>query len=173
MRHFLFIFCYSFSITCQAFEEVYQTPDDFIKESFSTPVQAQTLWITGDLKNRVKAILGNNYHKLRIRYWQQENRTAWILERIGKEHYITSGFVINDHAIERAKVLIFRESRGWEVKHDFFSRQFTDAKLKNNSKLDTHIDNITGATLSVRAVKKKAALALLLHQVVTEKLKNE
>ena len=65
-------------------------------------------------------------------------------------------------ALERIKVLEFRESRGWEVRHAFFTDQFRAARLTKDRNLDRDIDGISGATLSVRAMKKLAALALYL-----------
>jgi hypothetical protein len=72
--------------------------------------------------------------------------------------------VINDSRIESVNVLIFRESRGWEVRYPFFTDQFSDATLEENNQLDRHIDGISGATLSVKAMEKMARLALLLHK---------
>ena len=111
-------------------------------------------------------ILGHKYKSLRIRYWEKDNRTAWVLDEIGKVKPITTGFVIHHQKIELVRVLEFRESRGWEVRHKFFTEQFKQAALKQNMELDTNIDNISGATLSVRAVTKLSRLALLLDQQV-------
>ena len=91
------------------------------------------------------------------------------MDEIGKEKLITAGFVINNGQIEQVKILIFRESRGWEVRHDFFIDQFKQAKLKDNHQLDKNIDNISGATLSVRAVRKLAQIALLLDHHLQHK----
>ena len=99
---------------------------------------------------------------LRVRYWREDRRTAWVLDEIGKDKPITTGFVIKQGRIERVRVLIFRESRGWEVRHSFFTDQFRDARLTEDRNLDRDIDGISGATLSVRAMKKLAALALYL-----------
>ena len=57
--------------------------------------------------------------------------------------------------------------RGWEVRHSFFTDQFDDASLVKDARLDRTIDNISGATLSVRAVTRLARVALLLDQAVT------
>ena len=62
------------------------------------------------------------------------------------------------------KVLIYRESHGWEVKHEFFTDQFKDIGLKSNNKLDGYIDNISGATMSVDALRNLGRLALYLTQ---------
>lgn len=153
---------------------VYQKPDEFINQVFeNNPPKAEVLWLDKDLKKQMADILSHNYRGLRIRYWQQDNATdkksAWILDEIGKEKPITTGIVVNNGQIELVKVLVFRESRGWEVRHDFFTDQFKLAKLKNTTQLDRHIDNISGATLSVRAVSKLARIALLLDQKIQAK----
>ena len=58
------------------------------------------------------------------------------------------------------------DMRGWEVRHSFFTDQFKDAIIKPDLQLDKSIDGISGATLSVRALRKLARLALFLDQHV-------
>jgi len=143
---------------------VYQQPTDFINEVFQNNAPAaKRLWITGERKKISSDILGHPPLSLRLRFWGQGSRTAWILEEIGKEKPITVGIVINKNRVERIKVLIFLESRGWEVRHDFFTDQFKHIGLQTDTELDKHIDGISGATLSVRALKKLSRLALYLH----------
>ncbi len=146
---------------------VYQEPDSFISQAFNgaTPEPSRVL-LKGDVKKQIKEILGHRYKSIRIPYWREGNKTVWILERIGKELPITAGFVITDDKIENFRVLVFRESRGWEIRNDFFTRQFDGGHLVKKNKLDRKIDNITGATLSVNAMKKLSRMALYLHQHV-------
>jgi hypothetical protein len=143
--------------------QVYQTPEEFIAEVFSghSP-DAQALWIKPDLRRQLTEVLGHN-PGLRQRYWRGDRRTVWVLDEIGKDLPITAGVVINDGAIEEIRVLVFRESRGWEIKYPFFTRQFLNARLDDRD-LSRPIDGITGATLSVRAMKRMARAALLLHE---------
>lgn len=149
--------------------EVYQTPEAFLEQTFDANVpEPQILWISGEVRARAEEILQHRPNTLRTRYWQQGERTAWILEEIGKEKPITVGIVINDQSIENVKVLIFRESRGWEVKYPFFTNQFKQARLDSDLELTTSIDGVTGATLSVRALTKLSRLALFYHQHVTQ-----
>lgn len=143
---------------------VYQEPTAFINEVFAgEPPKANRIWITGKKKQTATDILGHKPNSLRLRYWGKDSRTAWVLEEIGKEKPITVGIVINNNRIERVKVLIFLESRGWEIHHDFFTNQFKNIGLQDDQQLDKHIDGISGATLSVRALKKLSQLALYLH----------
>jgi len=145
--------------------ETYQTADAFLQEVFeATPPSPQVLWLKGGAREAAAAILGHPYPGLRIRYWEKEQRTAWILEEIGKEKPITVGLVVGPAGMELLRVLDFRESRGWEVRYPFFTDQFNGVRLDAGRQLDRQIDGISGATLSVRALQKLARLALYLHQ---------
>ena len=149
---------------------VYQPPDEFISSVFEgDPPAAKRLWITKDLKQEIRRIMERDPEVLRLRYWLRDRKTAWILEEIGKEKPITTGLVINNNAIEQLKVLVFRESRGWEIRYPFFTDQFKGITLKSDLQLDKNIDAISGATLSRNAMVKLSRLALFLHQKVTMK----
>ena len=152
------------------------TPEAFLAESFS-PAQPliESLWLTDDIRDNAKQILNHAYPGLRIRYWhvsdeggeEGSQRTAWIMNEVGKTRPITIGITIVGDQIERVRILEFRESRGGEVRMDFFTRQFIGLSLQPpKSQLSENIDGITGATLSVKAVKKAARFALYLHRLV-------
>lgn len=150
----------------------YQEPDAFITDVFNgDPPKPGIMWLDKDIKKQMAEILAHPYKGLRVRYWASPDasRTAWILEEIGKEKPITTGFVVEDGRIQRVKVLVFRESRGWEVRHSFFTDQFLQAELRQEYELSKNIDNISGATLSVRALTKLAKIALLLDARVQAK----
>jgi hypothetical protein len=153
---------------------VYLDKEQFIAESFAglTPT-AEKLWVDKEQKEAMAAILGHPYRGLRVRYWGAERRTAWIFDEIGKELPVTIGVVVEDDRIVAVRILVFRESRGGEVKYPFFTGQFEQLALDNELKLTGHIDGITGATLSVRAVKKVARLALYMHGLTGYALNNE
>ncbi len=169
MKHILTLLLFLFISNAQA-GGVYQTQESFLAEVFPKDIpKPEVIWPNKTLKIKIADILGHKYKSLRIRYWKKDNRTAWILEEIGKEKPITAGFVINNQKIERVRILIFRESRGWEVRHTFFTEQFDNAILKDDLELSRNINNISGATLSVRAVKKLARLALLLDKHISVK----
>lgn len=148
-------------------EEIYQKPEDFIKDSFSsTPPKSSVLWITKSLKPEIYKIMGHDLAALRVRYWSKEDKSVWVLNEIGKEHPITVGLIVSKNKIQKLKVLVFRESRGGEVRHSFFTKQFKQIGLTSEKKLEKNIDGISGATLSVTALKKLARLALYFDQQV-------
>ncbi|HEB55710.1 MAG TPA: FMN-binding protein [Gammaproteobacteria bacterium] len=144
---------------------IYQSRADFLNEVFVGDLpRPALLWLTGDIRKTATLILQHKPSRLRLRYWARATRSTWVLEEIGKEKPITIGIVINQGRIEDLRVLAFRESRGDEVRHDFFTRQFSQATLKPDLQLSNSIDGISGATLSVRALHKLARLALYLDQ---------
>ena len=145
-------------------EEVYQTQDAFIAEHFVPNAEQLRYEPPQALQKTVNKIMRHRYPLRAVPYWQQGNKTAWVLEEIGKYKPITTGIVVNDGKIETLKVLTYRESHGWEVRYPSFTDQFKEAALKDNNKLDTHIDGISGATLSVKALTRLGQLALFYHQ---------
>lgn len=142
----------------------YEAPDVFVRHTFNGQVPtAKILWLDKALQKDAAAILGHPYAALRVRYWGVAGRTAWVLDEIGKDEPITVGVVVNRNQLEVVKVLEFRESRGDEVRHPFFTDQFKGARLAEGRVLDKRIDGVSGATLSARALNKLARLALLFH----------
>jgi len=141
--------------------EVYQEPGAFIAEVFGSAPAPKVLWLTREIQAQAAAILGHPPAQLRQRYWSEGRRSVWILEETGKEELITAGFVVVDGRIDHVRVLVYRESRGHEVLRSSFLKQFKDATLVQDNRLDRDIDGIVGATLSVGAMQRMARLALL------------
>lgn len=148
-------------------EEVIEPPASFLAAAFGDePPPPKILWLTKPLQKRIATVLGHPLQVLRLRYWQKGERTAWILEEVGKSEPITAGFVIEDGRIIRTSVLIYRESRGYEIRYPQFRAQFVGAGLDGRGNLDRRIDGISGATLSVNAMIRMARTALLLDEWV-------
>ncbi len=153
-----------------SFADTYLEPEKFLQQVFNnSPPEPKKLWIKKELKAEIKKILGHDLKRLRLRYWDDNTKRAWILEEIGRDKPITVGLVTSNGKILDVKVLIFRESRGWEVRYPFFTDQFKDATLVTGNNLDRKIDGISGATLSVNALRKLARLALFLHKHIDNK----
>jgi hypothetical protein len=129
------------STSAKAQDDVYQKPSAFIAETFggATP-NAGVVDLTKERQAAIKRLIGRPYGASRVRY------------------------VVSGGKIASVKVLVYRESHGWEVRQPFFTKQFRDASLKEDGKLTARIDNIAGATLSTRALTKMAKLALYLDQ---------
>ena len=94
----LMLFC----CTTVATNSTYQEPADFIAETFrGASPPPKLLWITAELKPAIKQIMGHDLAAMRLRYWGEPGRSAWILEEIGKEKPITVGLVVADGKLER------------------------------------------------------------------------
>lgn len=143
-------------------DTLYQKPEAYLQETFATVPPASVLWLDAATQDQINKILGHPYPQARIRYWRDQAKTVWILEEVGKEFPITAGFTITNNHIADTRVLIYRESRGDEIHFPSFLKQFEGIYL-DKDKLSGNIDSITGATLSVTAMRKMAQLALMLN----------
>ncbi len=145
----------------------YQSHDEFVAQAFPGKTPAwKMLRLKPATRKTAEQILGHPYQGSRLRYWVDGNRTAWIIDEVGKEQPITLGVVVEGNQIQQVKILVYREERGGEVHEDFFTRQFQQVTLGSNGQLSKSIDGITGATLSVNAVTRVAQLVLTMHQQV-------
>lgn len=142
----------------------YQTLQAFLAESFDNAPDNQTLWLNAPVRAELGDVLDRPFRGLRLRYWSLGDRTAWVLNEIGKERPITTAIAVEDGKIVAMSVLEYRESRGGEVRLPSFRRQFLDAALNQRGKLNQRIQGITGATLSVQTLNRSAVAALKLHE---------
>lgn len=147
------------------------TREAFIAEAFGKEQPTvQTLDLGGDGQSQLQAVFGRQFPQARVRYWRgADGRTAWIFDDIGKKGYqpTTSGFVVKDGAIQRARVLFYKESRGEQVGEESFLSQLAGAHA-NGSALDRTVDNISGATISVKMMERMARTALMLDQLANQ-----
>jgi hypothetical protein len=166
--------------------KTYQTKDSFEDLVLSTTTNhtsfiSKTLWLKKPLQDEIRLILNHSYPKLRLRYKisvpvdnthanSHSPTTIWTLEEIGKERPITFGISVKDSNIQLIRVLEYRESRGYEIHIPAFTEQFDQMTVNSDGQLGGTIDGITGATMSVNAMKKIARLAILLHNTVNKKI---
>lgn len=164
-RLFFFLLALGVAPTTLAFEPAPQAVvDRFLAESAGGAPAPATLWLTPELKAAARQAAGHAPDGARLRYWRTGERTAWVLDRIGKEAPITFGIVVENDRVVALRVLVYRESRGHEIRSPRWQAQFAGVGAGTKSGLDRAIDNITGATLSVRAGRDVARLALFLHR---------
>jgi hypothetical protein len=147
----------------------YLETDEYVASVFPDgQPETGTLWVAGGLRESVEQALGHRFSALRVRYWFDGVTSAWVLDEIGKELPITIGVTVRDNAIQNLRVLEFRESRGWEIRYPFFTDQFRNVGIDADGHLSRNIDGITGATLSVGAVKRIAKVALVFHDHIKQ-----
>lgn len=152
--------------TALAQERVLQQPESFIAEQFPHNPKPSLLWLSQPERAEITRILGHAPGQLRQRYWRDGARTLWILEELGKEELITAGLLVNQGRMEKVKVLVYRESRGMEIRYPAFLDQFPGISLTDDHYLNRNIDGISGATLSVQAMVRMTRAALYFDQLV-------
>lgn len=158
----------SYSLASSA--KQYMSEKEFIQQVFpesSQPVK-KVLWLNQSLQQKIATILDHQYPKLRLKYWKYGEQTVWFLEKIGKEKPITFGISIKDNQIHEIKVLAFRESRGGEIRMQAYTDQYKQLSIDNENQLDKQVDGITGATMSVNAMKKISRMALMLAKITNQ-----
>lgn len=159
------IYILFYSLSVRALDRVILEPEAFVANAFSAKPQVKTIWLTKNVESQVMTILGHAPTQLRQRYWSDGFKTLWILEEVGKEDLITAGFIVVDGKIDQAKVLVYRESRGMEIKYPAFLNQFKGLHITSDNRLEHSVDGISGATLSVHAMERMARLALYYDQL--------
>ncbi len=122
--------------------------------------------INEEIQGNIKKILKDTYHLPIIKYWKAGNKVGFVLEAIGKHEFITTGYIVENNKIIDAKVLVYRENYGYEIEHDYFLDQIRGNSVKKNGKLVKSIANISGATLSVKAMRKLSKLSLYLYTII-------
>ncbi|MBT3342148.1 MAG: FMN-binding protein [Gemmatimonadetes bacterium] len=94
---------------------------------------------------------------------------AAITEEVGKYRPITFMVGVKQNlSISDVAVLVYRESRGAQVRRQRFLRQYRGKSMDDPVRINRDIINITGATMSVRAlnfgVRKTLALTELVYR---------
>lgn len=145
-----------------------QRPETFLEQAFAgqVPTPGQ-IWRAGDVARRVEQILGHNPRWVRLPYWRQSGRTAWVLEDRLDEAPVTVGVVVEDARIAHVSVLKFGARHGRDVTTPGFLKQFEGASLDNDGQaLDRPIRNAVGMGRSVELMVELARLALYLTDQV-------
>ena len=150
-------------------EDSLLSKEQFLEKAFGQKEASKgRLRFKEEVKTTAQKIMGSKYKKVLMRYWIEGNRTAWILNRIGKVKPITAGFIIENCKIVSVHVLVYRESHGWEIKYPNFRDQFVGIGMLKKYKLDKNIDGISGATMSVSSMRIMTRLALAMHKLVPD-----
>jgi FAD:protein FMN transferase len=160
-------------------EEVFLTPEQALEKVFpkADRVESATVRLTPEEKSRVERRTGwkmteDVYVVHRGFKDGKPAGFAVITEEIGKYKPIT--FIVKstpDFRVEKVEVLVYREPRGGEVRKARFLQQFKGKEASSPLRINRDIINITGATLSVRAMSAgvKRVMAVLEEVYENEK----
>ena len=92
---------------------------------------------------------------------------AVVSEEVGKFHLITYAVAVTPQGkVKQVEVLVYRESRGGEIRHRRFLQQYVGKSIQDPIRLNRDILNVTGATLSVRAMNRGVRKALEIIRLI-------
>ncbi len=150
--------------------EVYLTEEQALKLLFpkSQQVLAEELRLTPEQKARVQEKIGWKFPEDSFRAFKAESNGkvdgyAVIQETIGKHRPIT--YIVGvtpDGKVSDIEILVYRESKGSEVRMKRFNSQYEGKTPLDPIRINKDIINITGATMSVRSVSAGVKRALVL-----------
>ncbi len=152
--------------------QVYLTPGDAMEEIFEDVASVDTVLavLTPEEMAGLHKMLGAAVPRDSIFVFKPKDESGSLLgyavigEEVGKYRPIT--FMVGTTAelkVKNVEVLIYRESRGGEVRRSRFLRQYRGKSADNPIRINRDILNIAGATMSVNAMNHgvKRALAIL------------
>jgi hypothetical protein len=86
---------------------------------------------------------------------------------IGKQEYIGYTLALDvEGRVLRVDVLYYRETHGWEIRHERWRVQFAGKTASDPVEINRDIANISGATLSCRHVTDGVRRLLALHALL-------
>ncbi|MCG3114742.1 MAG: FAD:protein FMN transferase [Candidatus Manganitrophus sp. SA1] len=152
---------------------VYLTEEEALRKMMpeADRFDSEEIVLSDDQLSRAQQLAGRSFRENRYRFWvgrRGEERIGYatVLEVIGKERPITFLVGIEPNGeVMGVEVLIYRESRGSEIRNARFMGQFLKKGLDNPLRLGHDIASISGATLSARAAVYVVRKALALVEV--------
>jgi len=162
----------AFSQTAVLDMQVYLTKKEAFEIFFpgADKVKREKNWVTPEQLKRVEEITLQEIEPTnRINFYVgikggKAMGYAYLDHQIGKSFPITFMTVMNvDGTVRDVEILVYREPRGWEVRFPPFMDQFTGMDAESDYRT---INTITGATLSVNALRKGVARAAAFYKVI-------
>ena len=158
--------------------QVYLTPDEAREQAFPQAVRFDTQ-VLAVPKHLLEAPTDSGFRSFAddsVSVYIARDTTnsaigyAVIGEEIGKYRPITFLVAVDlQMRVSSVAILVYRESRGGEVRRQRFLRQYRGKDGTDPIRINRDIINITGATLSVRALNAGVRKSLLLLEAVLDR----
>ena len=155
-------------------ERRYLTEEQALRQAFpgSEHIVRDEKQLSDDQLQTVEKALGIRLRSRTQAVYRAETRGAtdgyaMIANEVGKEQFITFLVAMNrQFKVLRVTLLVFRESRGWEVEDRRFSDQFRGKTSSDRLLVGSDIIGVTGATLSSRAFCRGIKKALVICEAL-------
>ncbi len=153
-------------------KDVYLTKKEALALAFpgADQIKKEKKWLTDTQREAIGKTLGEEYKERRLTYYfgldeaNQPIGAMVIGNEIGRSYPITFMVVINlDGTVKDVEIMVYREPHGWEVRFESFLSQFFG---RDGGDPFDNINNITGATLSVRSMTRGVKKAVAEFQVI-------
>ena len=145
--------------TKYSYAKVYLTPDQASKimlgEHYSLQaIEKLEIVLTREQMKSIQRHSSVRVRDAKMNVWRTREGDWFILDNvIGKHENIDIAVVISAQGkVKNVEVLAYRETYGYEVMNKKWLAQFKDRDHGAVLKLDQHIQNISGATLSCRHI---------------------
>ena len=173
----LIIFFGSFKSSSLAEEEkkfqlqVYMTKKQAFEVAFpgADKVEKERQWLTDVQRQAIGELCLQTIKETRFTFYVGKKNgkpMGYMLidNIIGKSFPITFYTLLNiDGTVRGVEIMVYREPQGWEVRNESFRNQFFGRDSSSDSR---EINSITGATLSVNALRTGVYKALAAYKVL-------
>ena len=151
-------------------EEVYMTPEEAARSMFpkSDQIKSEVLTLSPDQKRLIEERIGWHFPETTFECFVGETKGqvdgwAFIQNTIGKHKPMTYMVGVDPQGeVVSIEVLVFRESRGSEVRKKRFNYQYQGKTVSDPIRINRDIINISGATMSVRSMSAGVKRVLVL-----------
>ena len=132
-------------------------------------VKKERQWLTAEQIEAIERLCLQTIKETRFTFYvgiKNDKPMGYLLidNIIGKSFPITFFTLLNiDGTVRDVEIMVYREPRGWEVRNQSFLNQFFGRDSSSDSR---EINSITGATLSVNALRTGVYKALAAYKVL-------
>lgn len=153
--------------------QVFLSPEQALAGAYpsASSFDAHMLSVTDSLRQRLRDSGARSFGADSVAVYIARDSTHRLLgyavidDEIGKYRPITYLVAVDPQwQVSGVAILVYRESRGGEVRRQRFLRQYRGMDGADPIRINQDIINITGATLSVRALNAGVRRSLLLVQ---------
>ena len=169
---FVFLSSFAFAEEEKKFQlQVYLTKKQAFEIAFpgADEIKKERLWLTKEEIRAIEEIYMYKIYETRFTFYtgikNGKSMGSMLIDNIiGKSFPITFMTVLNtDGTVRDVEIMVYREPQGWEVRYKSFRSQFYGKDTSSNS---NEILSISGATLSVRAIKSGVYKAMAAYKIL-------
>ena len=169
---FVFLSSFAFAEEEKKFQlQVYLTKKQAFEIAFpgADEIKKERLWPTKEEIRAIEEIYMYKIYETRFTFYtgikNGKSMGSMLIDNIiGKSFPITFMTVLNtDGTVRDVEIMVYREPQGWEVRYKSFRSQLYGKDTSSNS---NEILSISGATLSVRAIKIGVYKAMAAYKVL-------